>query len=91
VAEERGLMSPRDLSIIGYHDLPLVERTAPPLTSIRVPHEELGRIAAEMTVQMLTSSDRVPASRRLAPTLVVRDSTAPYRTAQWIPDGLSQG
>ena len=90
VAEERGLMSPRDLSIIGYHDLPLVERTAPPLTSIRVAHEELGRIAAEMTVQMLTSPDRVPASRRLAPTLVVRESTAPHRMPLAIPDGRSE-
>jgi LacI family transcriptional regulator len=32
VAEEHGLRSPRDLSIVGFHDLPLVERTAPPLT-----------------------------------------------------------
>jgi len=90
VAEERGLMSPRDLSIIGYHDLPLVERTAPPLTSIRVLHEELGRNAAEMAVQLLTSSDRVPASRRLAPTLVVRESTAPLRLPQAISDGRSE-
>lgn len=90
VAEERGLMSPRDLSIIGFHNLPLVERTAPPLTSIRVQHEEMGRIAAEMTIQMLTSAGRVPASRRLVPTLVVRESTAPLRLPQAIPDGLSQ-
>jgi LacI family transcriptional regulator len=87
VAEERGLQSPRDLSIVGFHDLPLVERTAPPLTSIRVQHEEMGRIAAEMTVQMLTSPGRIPASRRLVPTVVVRESTAPLTRPQAMPGG----
>lgn len=77
VLEERGLMCPRDLSIIGYHDLPHVERVMPPLTSIREPREELGRMAAETLVEMLISPDRPPASRRLAPTLVVRKSTGP--------------
>jgi len=79
MAEERGLICPRDLSMIGYHDLPHVERVVPPLTSIRQPREELGRIAAEMTVQLLTSSAPAPVSRRLAPTLVVRQSTGPPR------------
>ena len=77
VAEERGLVCPRDLSIVGYHDLPHVERVVPPLTSIRQPREELGRIAAELLVQMLTSPDGLPASRKLVPTLVVRQSTGP--------------
>jgi LacI family transcriptional regulator len=87
LAEERGLKAPRDLSIIGFHDLPLLERTSPPLTSIRVQHEEMGRIAAEMTVQMLTSPGRVPPSRRLVPTLVVRESTAPLVRPQAMPGG----
>jgi LacI family transcriptional regulator len=78
VAEERGLMCPRDLSIVGYHDLPHVDRIVPPLTSIRQRREELGRIAAEILVQMLTSPDgRAPAPRKLAPELVVRKSTGP--------------
>ena len=77
-AEERGLTCPRDLSIVGYHDLPHVERIVPPLTSIRQQREELGRVAAELLVQMLTSPDRpAPAPRKLAPELVVRRSTGP--------------
>jgi LacI family transcriptional regulator len=78
-AEERGLVCPRDLSVIGYHDLPHVERVEPALTSIRQPREELGRLAAEMLVQMLNAPDRIPESRRLAPMLVVRKSTGPAR------------
>jgi LacI family transcriptional regulator len=76
-AEERGLLCPRDLSMIGYNDLPHLERVVPPLTSIRLPREELGHLAGEVTVEMLTSLDRRPSSRKLAPTLVVRQSTGP--------------
>jgi LacI family transcriptional regulator len=77
MAEERGLVCPRDFSMIGYNDLPNVERMVPPLTSVRLPREELGGLAAEVTVKMLSSADRPLASRKLAPTLVVRQSTGP--------------
>jgi LacI family transcriptional regulator len=76
-AEERGLMCPRDLSMIGYYDLPHVDRVVPALTTIRQPREELGRLAAEVMVEILSSPARPPASRKLAPTLVVRQSTGP--------------
>ena len=76
-AGERGLIVPRDLSMIGYHDLAHLGHVVPPLTSIRLPREELGRLAAEVMVVMLTSADRPPASRKLAPTLMVRQSTGP--------------
>jgi LacI family transcriptional regulator len=76
-AEERGLRCPRDLSMVGYHDLPHVDRIAPPLTSIRQPREELGRIAAEILVAVLANPGRPPAPRMVRPTLVVRQSTGP--------------
>jgi LacI family transcriptional regulator len=77
VAEERGLVCPRDFSLIGYADLPNLERMVPPLTSISLPREELGRSAADSVVIMLDSPKRPPVSRLLAPTLVVRASTGP--------------
>jgi DNA-binding LacI/PurR family transcriptional regulator len=49
----------------------------PPLTSISLPREELGRLTAEVVVELLSSADPPPASRKLAPTLVVRHSTGP--------------
>jgi LacI family transcriptional regulator len=77
VAEERGLICPRDFSLVGYADLPNLERMVPPLTSISLPREELGRLTAEVVVALLSSAARPPVSRRLAPTLVVRQSTGP--------------
>ena len=76
VMRERGLNCPKDFSVIGYNDSPQVDRVMPPLTTIRQPSEELGRTAAEMAVGLLTAPDRPVASRSLAPTLVVRESTA---------------
>jgi LacI family transcriptional regulator len=76
-AEDRGLTCPKDLSMIGYHNLPHDDRIVPPLTSIHQPREELGRIAAQILVAMLTSPGRPPAPRRIAPALVVRQSTGP--------------
>jgi LacI family transcriptional regulator len=77
VAEERGLRCPRDLSIVGYHNLPHDDRIVPPLTSIAQPREELGRIAAEILIEVLRKPGRTPAPRRVTPTLVVRQSTGP--------------
>ena len=77
VLKERGLTCPGDMSLIGYHDLPQVDRITPPLTTVRQPQEELGRTAAEMTVGMLDGQPP-PQWHRLAPTLVVRESTAPH-------------
>ena len=77
VAEEHGMSCPRDISIIGYHDVLNLERLVPALTTIRQPLEEAGRAASDMVLDLLNSSTRQPPSRRLAPTLVVRQSTGP--------------
>lgn len=79
VASEAGLACPDDVSIVGYHDLPHVERIVPPLTSIRLPREELGRTAATMLLEQLTTPDHQPKWRKLPPSLVVRRSTGPAR------------
>ena len=75
VAREHGLRCPEDISIVGYHDLPPADHIVPPVTSIRLPREEMGRVAAEMMLQMLDSPQRLPAPLKLAPTLVVRQSS----------------
>jgi len=76
-AEERGLTCPRDLSIVGYHNLPHNDRIVPPLTSIGQPREELGRTAAEILIAVLTKPGPTPAPRLVRPFLVVRKSTGP--------------
>jgi LacI family transcriptional regulator len=77
LAREQGLCAPRDFSIVGYYDVPDSELSTPALTSIRVPHEDLGRAAAETMLELMGSPGQRPGVRKLQPTVVVRESTGP--------------
>jgi len=77
--EERGLRCPEDVSVVGYNDMPFVGRFRPPLTTVRVPHYELGATAAELMLEQLQGIEAPPRQLLLAPKLVVRGSTAPVQ------------
>jgi LacI family transcriptional regulator len=79
VLEERGLRCPQDLSVVGFNDVPFVDKLRPPLTSIHVPHQQMGEEAAHLLLDILQNPDRHPRSVLLAPTIAVRQSTAPPR------------
>jgi LacI family transcriptional regulator len=72
-----GLRCPADISLLGYNDAPLVDQLAPPLSTIRFPAAEIGRLAAEMTVAMIEHPSATFESATFPPELVVRESTAP--------------
>jgi LacI family transcriptional regulator, galactose operon repressor len=77
--EERGLACPEDVSVVGYNDMPFVDRFRPPLTTVRVPHYELGATAAELMLEQLQEHQVAPRQLALSPELVTRGSTAPVR------------
>lgn len=77
VLRERGIRCPADVSLIGYNDVPLVDQISPPLTTIRLPGYELGRLAAEFLVTRIDGSEMTAGKIQLAPELVVRASTEP--------------
>jgi DNA-binding LacI/PurR family transcriptional regulator len=74
-AAERGIEVPRDLSVVGFDDIPQAAAATPALTTVSQPHEEKGRAA----VRLLVSGARPEDSVRLECHLVVRASTAPAR------------
>lgn len=78
-AAARGLEVPRDVSIVGFNDMPFVDEFHPPLTTVRIPHRELGRRAAELLLAALgvsTNSEEHPAGTvRLPVELIAREST----------------
>lgn len=49
-AREGGLSLPDDLSLIGYNDEPICADLYPPLNSVHVPFDELGRTAVRMAL-----------------------------------------
>ena len=77
--EEAGARIPEDVSVIGIDDISFAFLTRPPLTTIRVPREQLGRTAFQAFDKMLRLQRRKGAEYHLETELVVRKSTAPAR------------
>ncbi|MQA78864.1 MAG: substrate-binding domain-containing protein [Streptosporangiales bacterium] len=72
-----GLRCPADVSVVGYNDMPFLDEVDPPLTSIHVPHHELGAEAARLLLQQLDGTPGPPKTITLPVHLVIRASTAP--------------
>ncbi|HEX6536824.1 MAG TPA: LacI family DNA-binding transcriptional regulator [Gemmatimonadaceae bacterium] len=73
---ELGLRVPEDVSVIGFDDIPLLEYLSVPLTTVRMPKFEMGRIAAKMLIRHIESKTAVlPQKVLLDSELVVRRST----------------
>lgn len=69
---------PRELSVVGFDDIPFAAFLGPPLTTVSVPKEELGRQAWAMLHRQMQDG-QIAAEQWLPPSLVVRRSTAPPR------------
>jgi LacI family transcriptional regulator len=77
VFAERGVRCPEEISVMGFNDMPFAARFNPPLTTIHIPHYDIGKAAAELMLERLQDADSAPRDIRLEPNLVVRESTAP--------------
>jgi LacI family transcriptional regulator len=80
VFAEHGVRCPDDVSVVGFNDMPFAARFQPPLTTIRIPHYEIGKAAAQLMLERLQDGDSTR-EVRLEPHLVVRDSTASVNKA----------
>lgn len=78
-AARLGLDVPRDLSIVGYDDDENVAgQLVPALTTVRLPHHEIGAVAMRALVANLEHGDPLPLADQLLPCEpVARDSVAP--------------
>jgi LacI family transcriptional regulator len=75
---EAGLAVPEAVSVVGFLDIPLAASQEPPLTTVRVAAEEMGRVAAYRLLERLQWPDRPQGLKILMPVeLIVRSSTAP--------------
>ncbi len=72
---ERGIRCPEDCSVIGFNDMPLVDRVTPPLTTVRLPQYDAGGEAARLLLDRIRTPEAPVRSVLLAPQLVVRRST----------------
>lgn len=56
-ARQMGLRVPQDVSVTGFDDMEIARLTNPSLTTVAVPHREMGEHAAEALVKMVTGQD----------------------------------
>ena len=77
VAHELGFSIPRDLSVIGFDDSATAVQLWPPLTSVRLPVRDMGRLAAD---KLFGKQEKKRAGEgdvtEVIPNLIARESTA---------------
>ncbi len=76
-ARELGLLIPRDLSIIGYDNLPVSDWLTPPLTTVNQPLAEMAMLATQTLISMARGKSIASPRVELGTDLVIRESTAP--------------
>jgi LacI family transcriptional regulator len=79
--DELDLRCPEDVSVIGFNDMPFVDRLRPPLSTVRFPHYQLGTEAATLLIERIEAQDSPVKILFLAPELVARGSTVPLDRA----------
>ncbi|HKC29176.1 MAG TPA: LacI family DNA-binding transcriptional regulator [Jatrophihabitans sp.] len=73
---DRAIEVPRQISIVGFDDIPMAQMGSPALTTVAMPCERAGRLAIDVLTRRIRNEAN-GASGLLASTLIVRASTAP--------------
>lgn len=73
-AQNLGLSIPRDLSLIGFDDMPFAALLSPPLTTVRQPIRELGEAGANFLFELINGKMEDLPILRLPVQLILRDS-----------------
>ncbi len=81
VATELGLDVPRQLSVVGFDNIPESALADPPLTTVQQPIRRMGKEAAEMLLALISGGELPDQHRTLATSFVLRASTAPPEQA----------
>jgi len=77
VFAERGIACPEEISVVGFNDMPFLDKLRPPLTTVAIPHYDIGLEAGRMLLESIEEPRRFPRSILLPLSLTVRGSTAP--------------
>ena len=79
--KEQGLRVPQDISVVGFSNISTAKFADPPLSTVRSPWKEMGRIAMrEVSQRMSEEFSPNPTTRLVASSFVARKSTGPVPT-----------
>jgi LacI family transcriptional regulator len=73
---ELGLRCPEDVSVTGFNDMPFVDKQRPALTTVRIPHYDIGYEAARLLLARIADPSSPPKRVVLPVQLISRDSVA---------------
>jgi DNA-binding LacI/PurR family transcriptional regulator len=76
VLHGHGIKVPEDLSLVGFDDLAIASYTFPLLTTVSQPKQQMGRMAMEIMIKLLSGIDS-KTNIKVEGELIVRESTAP--------------
>lgn len=80
-ARELGLDVPKDVSITGFDDIELAQAAVPELATVRVPHLEMGKRAANMLIAQLQGATEI-VSHTLEAQIQLRASLGPVKPTE---------
>lgn len=74
VCQELGLRIPEDIGVSGYNDIPLMDMVDPPLTTVKMHLNQIGKNAGEMMLEQLNSTNPLSKIVRISTDLTLRKS-----------------
>jgi LacI family transcriptional regulator len=76
------LLVPRDISIVGFDDIDFASLSDPPLSTVCLPRDELGRRAVETLLQSVSDTPPPPVEIQVPTYFIARGSTGPVPSAE---------
>ncbi len=74
--KEAKLQVGRDISVVGFDDIPMASQVFPKLTTVRQPLADMGETALDLLVTLIEGRTPIALQRELATELIIRESTA---------------
>ncbi len=75
-AHEVGRSVPGDMSLVGFDNITMSSYTAPPLTTVSVAKEYMGKMAVDRILELVENKELTPKRLEVPVELIVRQSTA---------------
>lgn len=81
--KEANLRIPEDVAIVGFDDIPMAIHTSPPLSTVRQPLREQGRLAAEMLLRRIENGGQIERQEKILKCeLIIRGSSISTKKAE---------
>lgn len=79
VLQQAGYKVPRNVSMVGFDDLPFCAISSPPLTTVKVHNYEMGRAAVRRLMELVTYGGEYGTKTQVTSAFVLRDSVRDLR------------